>query len=68
MSMETWVVNLAWRQISSLGVGENYVCCLVIVVIFMGHAAAKMLGDLKSSYGEKLKEMGQFLRRSLRLS
>ena len=27
---------MAWKQVIRLGVGENYVCCLVIVVIFMG--------------------------------
>ena len=27
---------MAWKQVIRLGVGGNYVCCLVIVVIFMG--------------------------------
>ena len=38
-------------------VGGNYVCCLVIVVIFMGLGKAKRKRGLKSSYGGKLKEV-----------
>ena len=30
-----WGVSLAWGQVNRLGVGGNYVCCLV-VVIFIG--------------------------------
>ena len=51
----TWGVSLAWRQVNRLGVGENYVCCLVIVVIFIGLRGSKRKGGLKSSYGGKLK-------------
>ena len=31
----------ARRQVKRLGVGGNYVCCFVIVVIFMGLGGAK---------------------------
>ena len=40
----TWGVNLAWEQVNSLGVGGNYVCFFVIVVIFMGLEGAKRYG------------------------
>ena len=36
-----WGVNLALDQVNQVGVGANYVCCLVIVVIFMGLEGAK---------------------------
>ena len=39
---------MAWGQVNRLGVGGNYVCCLAIVVIFIGLTR-------KSSYGRKLK-------------
>ena len=32
----TWGVSLAWEQVNRLGEGGNYVCCLFIVVIFIG--------------------------------
>ena len=35
VSMDTWGVSLAWMQINRLGVRGNYVCCFVIVDIFM---------------------------------
>ena len=31
----TWGVSLSWGQVNRLGVGGNYVCCLVMVVIFI---------------------------------
>ena len=37
----TWRVSLVWGQVNRLGVGGNYVCYLVIVVIFMGYGGAK---------------------------
>ena len=33
--------ELAWKQVNRIGVGENYVCCFAIVVIFMGLRGAK---------------------------
>ena len=45
---------MAWGQVNRLGVGKNYVCCLVVAVIFMGIGVAKVRG-LKSSNGGKLK-------------
>ena len=33
--------ELSWRQVKRLGAGGNYVCCFVIVVIFMGLGGAK---------------------------
>ena len=37
----TWGVSLAWEQVNRLGVGGNYVCCVVVFVIFMGLGGAK---------------------------
>ena len=37
----TWGVSLA-GQVNRLGIGENYVCYLVIVVIFMGLGGAEL--------------------------
>ena len=37
----TWGVSLAWDQVNRLGEGGNYVCCLVIVVIFIGLRGSK---------------------------
>ena len=46
LSFWGWQVHvkpvLAWRQVNRLGVGGNFLCCLVIVVIFMGLGGAKM--------------------------
>ena len=39
----TWEVSLAMGQVNRLGIGGNYVCCLVIVVMFMGLGGAKRL-------------------------
>ena len=53
---------MAWGQENRLGVGGNYVCCLVIVVIFIRFRGSKRSvwvgggGGLKSSYGDRLKE------------
>ena len=33
--------ELPWGQVNSLRVGEKYVCCLFIVVVFMGLGRAK---------------------------
>ena len=41
MEAEPEGVSLARGQVNRLGVGGNYVCCLVIVVIFMGLGGAK---------------------------
>ena len=35
---------MAWEQVSRLEVGGNYVCCLLIIVIFMGLEGAKRYG------------------------
>ena len=40
----TWVIILAWGQVNRIGVEGNYVCCLVMVVIFMRLAGAKSRG------------------------
>ena len=42
MEAEPGGVSLARGQVNRLGVGGNYVCCLVIVVIFIGLRASKM--------------------------
>ena len=48
------LATLARGQVNRLGVGGNNVCCLVIVVIFMGLGDVEV-GGLNSSYGGKLK-------------
>ena len=48
VSMETRGVSLTWGQVNRLGIGGNLVCCLVIVVIFIG------LGDYEPKYSECL--------------
>ena len=42
---------MAWGQVNRLGVGENYVCCLAIVVI-----GGAEVGALNSLYNGKLME------------
>ena len=50
VSIETWGFSLVWGQVNRLGVEENYVCCFVIVVIFLELGGTKRYGGLKSSY------------------
>ena len=38
----SWGVNLAWGQVNRLGVGGNYACYLVLVVIFIGLRESNM--------------------------
>ena len=51
---------MAWGQVNRLGVGGNYVCCLVIVVIYMtlgekrGGAGGRFIGELIPSYSFKI--------------
>ena len=37
----TWGVILTWGKVNRLGVGGKYVCCLVIVAVYMGLERAK---------------------------
>ena len=63
--IETWGVSLVWVEVKKLDVRGNYLCCLVIVVVFMGLGEAKTLGGLKSSHegkgGKLQKGVAQFL-------
>ena len=49
MSIETWGFSLVWGQVNRLVVEENYVCCFVIVAIFLELGGTKRYGGLKSS-------------------
>ena len=48
-AVDSLVVRFAWGD---LGVGENFVCRLFMVVIFIGHGRAHRLGvEIRLLYG-----------------